>query len=348
MADDKKTIKPIDADFDAVAKAMIKAESPKEITPKGAEISVLAPKNASKEISTGEPELDLGIEAERDVNGIGMGVLKDGTPYLNQRGLARLCGVQNAHIGTISSQWGEAEPKPRIYSIKAILAKSGYTTKRAHIETIHNGITHYCYPAEVCLAVLEYYAFDAGANCQPEARDNFRLLAGSKLRELIYSNVGYDPSGKLDEKFEKWHERLAINNHSSPRGFFDVFTEADTVIYELIVAGAPVGDKMIPDGSIGIHWGKYWEANGMDKMYGPRQKYPHNYPDSHPQSKANPVPAWCYPIDALGQYRTWLQEEYIEGGKLKAYLSTKVSKGELPPSVAQLAISAMTPDQIEG
>ncbi|WP_323800446.1 IS66 family insertion sequence element accessory protein TnpA [Parasphingorhabdus sp.] len=132
-----------------------------------------------------------------------VGVLKDGTPYFNQRGLARLCGVQNAHIGTISSQWSEAESKPRIYGIKAILAKSGYASIRAHIEVMHNGIVHYCYPAEICLAVLEYYAFDAGANCQPEARDNFRLLAGSKLRELIYSNVGYDPSGKLDEKFEK-------------------------------------------------------------------------------------------------------------------------------------------------
>jgi hypothetical protein len=28
-----------------------------------------------------------------------MGVLKDGTPLLNQRGLARLCGIENAHIG---------------------------------------------------------------------------------------------------------------------------------------------------------------------------------------------------------------------------------------------------------
>jgi hypothetical protein len=43
-----------------------------------------------------------GVEKDTDINGIGMGVLSDGTPYLNQRGLAALCGVQNAHIGTIS------------------------------------------------------------------------------------------------------------------------------------------------------------------------------------------------------------------------------------------------------
>ena len=60
---------------------------------------------ASKEITPQQGELAL--EAEKGVGGIGMGVLSDGTPYLNQRGLAALCGVQNAHIGTISTQWGE-------------------------------------------------------------------------------------------------------------------------------------------------------------------------------------------------------------------------------------------------
>ncbi len=43
---------------------------------------------------------------------------------------------------------------------------------------------------------------------------------------------------------------------------------------------------------------------------------------------------------------TRLQSEYIEEGKFKAYLKGKVSRGELPPSVAQLAITAMAPDRI--
>jgi hypothetical protein len=58
----------------------------------------------SKEI-TPSTQGELFSTVERDVGGIGMGVLSDGTPYLNQRGLAALCGVQNAHIGTISAQW---------------------------------------------------------------------------------------------------------------------------------------------------------------------------------------------------------------------------------------------------
>ena len=58
--------------------------------------------------------LPLQIERERDVGGVGMGVLSDGTPFLTQRGLAALCGVMNAHIGTISADWNVLPAKPRI------------------------------------------------------------------------------------------------------------------------------------------------------------------------------------------------------------------------------------------
>lgn len=307
------------------------------------EIRHLPSKSTSKEIGPAQGRLDL--EVEKDVGGIGMGVLSDGTPYLNQRGLALLCGVQNAHIGTISSQWNEREQKPRITSIKGSLAKGGYTTPAAHIEIQHGGRTHYCYPAEVCLAVLEYYAFDAGANCQTEARDNFRLLAGSKLREMIYSQVGYDPTGR--DRFKKWHDRIAINYQSAPKGFFHVFNEAHTIIYELILAGANIGDKFVVDISIGQHWSKYWTDQNLAAEFGERCKYPHCYPDSHPQALSNPQESWCYPLAALGHYREWLRETYIEGGKFSTYLQGKVAKGELPPSVAQLAIATLAPSQIE-
>lgn len=322
------------------------SSTPKEISLNASKINILAPKTGSKEISLAQGSLGLEIDRNADVGEIGMGVLSDGTPYLNQRGLAALCGVMNAHIGTISAQWTEADQKPRIQSVKAVLAKAGYQSTTAHIEIVHAGRTHFCYPAEVCLAVLEYYAFDAGVNCQPEARENFRMLAGSKLREMIYSQVGYDPTGS--KRFDKWHERLALNYQAAPRGFFHVFNEAHTIIYEMIAAGAPVGDKVVVDISIGQHWSKFWTDNQMDAAYGQRAKYQHNYPETHPQAKANPHESWCYPVSALGEYRTWLQDTYIEGGIFGAYLKKKVSKGEIAPSVAQLAISTLAPAQLAG
>ena len=259
-----------------------------------------------------------------------------------------MCGVENAHIGTISSQWNEPEQKPRIKDIKSVLETSNLSYPSAHIEIVHNGRTHYCYSADICLAILEYYAFDAGANCQPQARDNFRILAGSKLHELIYSQVGYDPTRKHLQRFEKWHERIALNYQSAPRGYFHVFNEAHTIIYELIQAGADIGEHFVVDISIGQHWAKYWADNDLESEYGDRDKYSHRYPDNHPQARSNPQVSWCYPLAALGAYREWLQAVYIEGGKFASYLQGKVKRGELPPSIAQLAIGTMETPQVTG
>jgi len=299
----------------------------------------------SKELTPAQGTLDLGIQCQAEIDGIGMGVLKNGTAYLTGRGLARLVDMENLHIRTIGMEWTVPSPPPRTERIKAILAKRGIERDAAYIATKDaNGTVVHAYPEDVCLAVLEYYAFDA-AKPRETARDNYRLLAGKALRDLIYNQVGYDPSGA--DRFHKWHERIALNYKSAPKGFFHVFNEAHTIIYELIVAGAEIGEKFVVDISIGHHWSKYWKDSGLDLVYD-RGKYPHCYPDSHPQSKANPLESWCYPLAALGAFREWLQDVYLEGGKFKGYLDGKVSKGELPPSVAQLALTTLTPPQLEG
>ncbi len=344
MADKKDKIDPIDATFDEVAGAITPRVYGKEITKMNRKINKLAPILGRKEITSDQGTLDLGIDMERDIEGIGMGVLSDGTPYLNQRGLAALCGVQNAHIGTISSQWNETVQKPRISTIKGILMEAGAEVGQPHIEIPHKGVVHFCYPAEICLAILEYYALDAGSNVRPEARKNFRLLAGSKLKEMIYSQVGYDPTGGVAEPLRKWHERIELNHQSAPSGYFSIFNEAHTVIYELIMAGANIGEKMVPDISIGQHWAKYWDSNDLGSRFGDREKFPHRYPKDHPQAKSNPQIANCYPLDALGEYRRWLQDEYLDGGKFKNYLK---GKKEIPPSVSQLAIERLSPKLIE-
>jgi len=171
MAKKPDTIAPIDATFDEVVGAIAPKAKKKEITVLNIKINSLARVRGKKEITKDQGILDLGIDKERDVEGIGMGVLSDGTPYLNQRGLAALCGVQNAHIGTISSQWADEVQKPRISTIKGILAEGSIELDQPHIEVLHKGINHFCYPAEASLAILEYYALDAGNNVRPEARN---------------------------------------------------------------------------------------------------------------------------------------------------------------------------------
>lgn len=301
----------------------------------------------SKELDPKQGVLDLRVERQAEPDGVGMGVLSDGTAFLTGRGLARLVGIENLHIRTISQEWDDDPPKPRIAAIKAILAKRGITAPAAHIETSDGSRTIHAFPDAICLAVLEYYAFDA-PKPRETARDNYRTLAGKALRDLIYSTVGYDPTGLRQDRFAKWHERLALNHQSAPKGFFSVFNEASTIIYELIQAGAEIGERFVVDISIGQHWSKHWRDNGLDEQFGTRRMYPHRYPGDHPQALSNPQEAWCYPWDALGYYRQWLQDTYIEGGKFRNYLNNKVKQGELPPSIAQLAITAVMAAQIEG
>lgn len=296
------------------------------------------------EINKKQASFGFEVERQAEIQGIGMGVFKDGTPFINQRGLARLCGVENAHIGTISSQWNDDTPKPRVAKIKEMLASVGIETTQPHVEATFEGKPMFCYPAPVCLAILEYYALDAGSNIQTQARQNYRRLAGKGLQDFIYSQVGYDPTGS--DRFKKWHERIELNYQSAPRGFFHVFNEAHTVVYELIVAGANINEKMVVDISIGTYWSRHWDENELFIDHGERQKYPHRYPDDHPQSKSNPQESWCYPLSALGEYRRWLQDDYLDGGKFRGYLTNKVKKGDLAPSFAELALEALEHKQL--
>jgi hypothetical protein len=58
-----------------------------EITPLSNVIKHLPAKTARKEITPGQAILDLRIDRQAEIQGVGMGVLSDGTPFLTQRGL---------------------------------------------------------------------------------------------------------------------------------------------------------------------------------------------------------------------------------------------------------------------
>lgn len=345
MTEKKKYDQPLtlDMDFKEALDRFAQTDI-EELDMKSNKIKSLPAKTSGKELNPNQKSFDFRIDKQAEIDGIGMGVLEDGTAFLTGRGLARLVGIQNLHIRTISQQWNEDPLKPRIEAIKSILSQRGLAAASAHIETSDGTRTIHAFPDAICLAVLEYYAFDAGEP-KETARKNYRILAGKALQELIYSHVGYDPTGGRAEPLRKWHERIELNHQSAPRGYFSIFNEAHTIIYELIMAGADIGEKVVPDISIGRHWSDYWKEKKLDEKYGGRDKFRHRYPDNHPQSKSNPQIANCYPLEALGEYRRWLQEEYLDGGKFANYLSNK--KKEIPPSIAQLAIERLQTPLIE-
>ena len=304
------------------------------------------PRNqAVKEINPNQGALDVIVDRQAEVQGVGMGVLSDGTPFLTQRGLARLCGVQNAHIGTIGTDWNEAAQKQRISTIRDLLSSRGAVPDSPYIQVSDGSRTLYAYPDFVCLAVLEYYSFDAGANCKQEARKNYRLLAGRALQDFIYAQVGYDPDNAIPDVWRQFHDRVSLTYNAVPRGYFCVFKEISDMIVTLGQAGLHITSSFVPDISVGKTWSKHWKACELSAKYGERQKFLHNYPSYFPHSFSNPQQSWCYPEHALGEFRCWFREVYVGEGKFANYVSSKVKSLELPASFAQLAIAAYTVEQ---
>lgn len=282
-------------------------------------------------------ELDLHVEKEVEIDGIGMGVLNDGTPYLTGRGLARLCGVDNAMIVRLGSEWNEEIQKPRVTKIKDLLSSKGVSIESPYVDI---GGTKY-WTGAACISVLEYYGFEASQGSNSIALRNFRVLAGEGFERFIYTQVGYDPNNNIPIAWKQFHDRVSLVYNKVPHGYFSIFKEIADLIVTLGQAGLHIDHKFVPDISVGIVWAKYWQSNMFDDGYGARIKFEHNYPDYFPQAASNPQEPWCYPEAALGEFRKWFREIYIGEGKFHKYLVSQAKVKALPASFAQIALEAL-------
>jgi len=259
-----------------------------------------------------------------------MGILDDGTPYLTMYGLARLCGVEPSALWAFTSKWDSTDGKPRTRYIADILFKQGYDIKNLFTRVTSNkGQETHAYPDYVCMAILEYYALEAKRFDNSIAKDNYRKLASYTLRKMIYDQLGIEtPQETISKSWRVYQERILLNAQV-PINYFSIFREMADLLVRLINSQFNLDPYSIPDISVGIHWGKYWECNNFTNTYGERIKYPHYYPESFPQSKAGVIMAWIYPIDSLGLFRKWLMTTYVKE-KLKPYLENKVRQKAIP------------------
>lgn len=289
--------------------------------------------------------LDIKISKQVEIDGVGMGVLTDGTPFLTGRGLARLCGIDSSRISEITSDWEKAS-KPATVGTKKILMDKGVGIPDAtYVEVSDGGNSFYAYSDVFCLAVLEYYAFDAGTSCRKRALKNYRLLAGKALHDFIYAQVGYSTNNNVPEAWQQFHARVSLTYNSVPVGYFGIFKEIADMIVTLGEAGLCIDSSFVPDISVGKAWARFWDDNNYDEKYGERIKWEHNYPDMFPQAKSNPQHPWGYPESALGEFRRWVRDEYIGKGKLSNYINDKIKQKELPPSFAQIVTRAYELDK---
>jgi hypothetical protein len=337
MPDDKKTIDPIDADFGAVAKAMV-------ATPSSNKNNALVTQSDKSLATPQQLKLDLGIEVEKVVGGVEMGVLENGIPYLTQRGLAEMSGASRKAVFDITQEWEEAQSsgiwRGRVQWFRDYLEKTGFDEPRLFIEITKDGSPHYAYPDMVCMAMVEYFAFEA-QRTNETALANFRNLARYGLQKFIYDALGYTPP----DRWKYHHDRVSILQGSAPDGHFIVFNEVSGLIVDLINADLTVNDKTIPDISVGRCWGDHWKKNNLEAKFGPRTDYNHNYPDYYPQSRSNPQPAKAYPDTAIPEFRRWFRHEYLPT-KFPKYILTKAHLLSGPDEARQIA-SMFQPKTIE-
>ena len=303
---DKKIIDPIDADFDEVARKLVTPDTPLS---KG--INGLSTKSALSPATPRQGVLDLGVEVERVVGGIEMGVLENGLPYLTQRGLAEMSGAARKTIQELSQEWEEAQksgifPRGRMTYFREYLLPKGYDESQLFIEIRKDGSPHYAYPDVVCMAVVEYFAFEA-QRTNDTAITNFRNLARYGLQKFIYDALGYVP----EDPWKLFSARVSLLKDSVPIGYFSVFKESTGLVVDLIHAGLPVNQHTIPDSSVGGTWGRYWTTSNLAAKYRERIEYPHYYPPEYPQSASNPQRAWAYPNEAWAEFQDWFRTVYL-------------------------------------
>lgn len=328
----------------AAAKAMWAKKKALGTTPKtlnSNDLEVISPKKGTTPSKHAIQQLlDLKPVKEMEIDGVGMGVLSDGTPYLTARGLARMCGVDHTKILEIVNDWGAEQFRPRGRKIADLLHEQGHDGSSLTRRVVHANQETHAYCDAVCMAFLEYYAFEASGNVRPEAQRNYRILARSSFRTFIYNRLGYDPQNNIPDPWVKFHDRVLLNYNNLPPGYYSVFREvADFIIY-LMQQGMTVDEHSVPDGSVGRIWSDYWTANAHEEQYGPRAKYPHNYPDYFPQAQANPHDVWIYPDSSLGEFRRWMRQKYIPE-KFPPYLKMKAKQGVFPASSAELLLSVL-------
>ena len=278
------------------------------------------------------------VEKQIEYDGVEMGVLENGMPYLSENGLARMCGIDRRALNRLAENWIEEKEKPRGKIINSILLESGYTDNDLYLSSKFDNSDIHAYTEPVCLAILEYYAMHSDER-RPEAIRAFRSLARQSFRSFIYAATKYSPEQRKLESWKNYHDRVSMLKDATPKGFFGVFNEMAMMIVPMIDNGVYVSSKIVPDISVGIEWSKHWKKNNLDETYGQRTRYNHSYPDYYPQAKSNPQESFAYPNTAIGEFREWLIDNYV-ADKFPKYVVSKVKDMSVSSKDARLAIAA--------
>lgn len=274
-----------------------------------------------------QQEMEFDIEIQKKINGIEMGIMTNGIPYLTQAGLADIAGINKKSISNISNQWVESYrdqvfDKDRKSFIREYLFRNNFIDDELYSvvkENKEGTKVHYAFCPIVCMAILEYYSFES-INRNETAISNYRKFAGIGLITYIYESLKYIPQ----DHWKYFHDRMTLLDDQAPEGYFILFNETSSIVHDLIRANFTVNDQTIPDLSIGKAWAIYWKNENLAEKYRERIRFEHYYPEYYRQAKSNPQHPWAYPDEVLVIFRHWLKNEYLPT-KFPKYILTKAN-----------------------
>lgn len=250
---------------------------------------------------------------------IAVGILPDGTPFMSGRELARACGISNSTL----VGWGEASPqvgeRHRAGKLANLLATYRYQGDRLFIPipdgTKFGGRANVsAYPYQVCLAFLDYYAFEAN---KEEARNSLRLLSEKQLPQSICAVVDEPASTavtqeSIEPKFDPFRRRPL--RQGIPIGYFSmeqIFTP------EQLRSLLPAELHTALLANIDKAWNRYWNIQQLSQQYGDRFPIPQPRLNNWAQLRQ-----YVYPSAALEAFKSWLTLHYIPE-RYPSYLQRK-------------------------
>lgn len=169
----------------------------------------------------------LYIEKFGEFDGIQMGVLVDGTPFLTGRGLANLCGVSPTAI----FDWGQFvnNESPKWEKMSRLLQARGFDETEIFFVLEDSSKKSNAYVDKVCTAFLEYYAFEAESNKTEKALSVFRVLVDKTFKDFIYALTGYQTKQLTFNQYTlsriTHHHNISPEKIPLPDGYFCLFDE---------------------------------------------------------------------------------------------------------------------------
>jgi hypothetical protein len=159
-------------------------------------------------------------------DGFELGVLIDGIPFASAGGLAVLCGVTTKTITDVGQYVDNDDDKFRSGKIANLLTEYDYQGDKLYEILLHDGQEIYAYSEPVCMAFLEYYAYEAGKRCTQKAKNLARALMRKSFKDFVYELVGYKET-KRSSFSEYVLSRFLIHHDVDemrlPDGYFCLF-----------------------------------------------------------------------------------------------------------------------------